>query len=70
MTVLGTSTPSLEEQMQELQRRLAKKEAEVAHLATRLENKECEKKNEADSSNTIITSQNIKELIAQGIKEY
>jgi len=56
--------------MQELQRRLAKKEAEIANLAIRLENSEQEKNNEADSSNTVITLQNIKESIAQGIKEY
>ena len=70
MPILVTSTPSLEGQMQELQRRLAEKEVEIANLATRLDNREREKNNEADSSNIIITSQNIKKLIAQGIKEH
>ena len=55
MSALVTSTPSLEEQMQELQRRLAENEAEIANLATRLENREREKNNEADSSNTVVT---------------
>jgi len=56
--------------MQELQRRLAEKEAKIANLATCLKNREDEKNNEANSSNTVITSQNIKELITQGIKEH
>jgi len=56
MLVLVTSTPSLEAQMQELQRKLAEKEAEIASLATRLENREHEKANEVSSSNTVITS--------------
>ena len=56
--------------MQELPRRLAKKDVEIANLTICLENREQEKNNEADSSNTVITSQNIKELIAQGIKEH
>jgi len=43
MPVLVTNTPSLEEQMQELQRKLAEKEAEIANLATRLGNREREK---------------------------
>ena len=55
MSALVTSTPSLEEQMQEPQRRLAENEAEIANLATRLENREREKNNEADSSNTVVT---------------
>ena len=55
MSALVTTTPSLEEQMQELQRRLAENEAEIANLATRLENREREKNNEADSSNTVVT---------------
>jgi len=50
-----TSTPSLEEQMQELQKKLAEKEAEIANLAARLENKECEKTNEVSSSDKVIT---------------
>ena len=56
--------------MQELQQKLVEKEVEIANLATRLENREHEKVNEVSSSNTIITSQDIKELVAQGIKEY
>ena len=56
--------------MQELQRKLAGKEAEIANLATRLENREREKVNEVSNSNTVITLQDIKELVAQGIKEY
>ena len=55
MSALVTSTPSLEEQMQELQRRLAENGAEIANLPTRLENREREKNNEADSSNTVVT---------------
>ena len=55
MSALVTSTPSLEEQMQELQRRLAENEAEIANLASRPENREREKNNEADSSNTVVT---------------
>lgn len=55
MPVLVTSTPSPEEQMQELQRKLAEKEAEVANLAMRLENREHEKTNEVSSNNTVIT---------------
>ena len=70
MPVLVTSTPSLEEQMQELQRKLAEREAEIANLATRLENREHEKSNEVSSNNTVITPQDIKELIAQGIREH
>ena len=52
--------------MQELQRKLVEKEMNIANLTTRLENKECEKANEV--SNTVITLQDIKELIAHGIK--
>ena len=55
MSISVTNTPSLDEQMQEPQRRLAEKEAEIANLATRLENREREKNNEADSGNTVIT---------------
>jgi len=69
MPVLVTSTPSLEEQMQELQRKLAKKEAEIANLAAHFENREREKTNEASGSETVVTSQDIKELIAEGIKK-
>jgi len=68
--VLVTSTPSLKEQMQELQRKLAEKEAKIANLTARLENGEREKINEASGSETAVTPQDIKELIAQGIKEY
>jgi len=70
MSILVTSTPSLEEQTHELQRRLAEKEAEITNLATRLENRDREKNNEADNSNIVITSQNIKELVAHRIKEH
>ena len=70
MPVLVTSTPSLEEQMQELQRKLAEKEAIIANLVTYLKNREHEKTNEVSSSETIVTPQDIKELIAQGIKYY
>jgi len=70
MPVLVASTPSLEEQVQELQRKLAEKEAEIANLATCLENRKREKVNEVSSSNTAITLQDIKELVAQGTKEY
>ena len=55
MSALVTSAPSLEEQMQELQRRLVENEAEIANLASRPENREREKNNEADSSNTVVT---------------
>jgi len=44
MLVLVTCTQSLEEQMQELQRRLVGKEAKIANLATCLENRGREKK--------------------------
>ena len=44
MPVLVTSTPSIEEQMQELQRKLVEKEAEFSNLAARLQNREREKK--------------------------
>jgi len=70
MSVLVTSILSLEEQMQELQKKLAKKEAEIANLTTRLENREHKKNNEVSSSNTVITPQDIKELIAHGIWEH
>jgi len=40
MSVLLTSTPSLEEQMQELQRRITEKEAKIANLAVCLEIRE------------------------------
>jgi len=56
--------------MQELQRKLAEKEAKIANLAARLENWEREKINKASGSETAVTPQDIKELIAQGIKEY
>jgi len=56
--------------MQEWQRKLTEKEANIANLATLLENLECEKINEADSSNTVITPQDIKKLIVQGIREH
>ena len=55
MSALVTSTPSIKEQMQELQRRLEENEAEIAKLETRLENREREKNNDADSSNTVVT---------------
>ena len=55
MSALVTSAPSLEEQMQELQWRLAQNGAEIANLATRLKNREREKSNEADNTNTIVT---------------
>jgi len=55
MPVLVTSTPSLEKQMQDLQRKLVEKEAEIANLITHLENRECEKTNEVSSSNTVVT---------------
>jgi len=42
--------------MQELQSKLAEKEAEIANLATYLENRDHEKAYEVNSSNTIITS--------------
>ena len=70
MPVLVTSTLSLKKQLQERQRKLVEKEAEIANLGTCLENRECEKTNEADNGNTVITPQDIKELIAQGIKEH
>ena len=70
MPVLVTSTLSLEEQMQELQRKLIEKGAEIANVTARLENKEREKTNEASGSETVVTPQHIKELIAQRIKEY
>ena len=50
--------------MQELQRKLAEKEAKIANVATRLESQEREKTNEVSSSKTIITLQDIEELIA------
>jgi len=56
--------------MLELQRKFAEKEAEIANFVTRLENRELEKVNEVSSSNTTITPEDIKELVAQGIKEY
>ena len=43
MPVLVTSTPSLEEQMQELHRKLVEKEVEITNLTTRLGNREHEK---------------------------
>ena len=55
MSALVTSSPSLEEQMQDLQSRLEENEADIANLATSLENREREKNNEADSSNTVVT---------------
>ena len=36
----------------------------------RLENREHEKTNEVSSNNTVITPQDIKELVAQGIREH
>jgi len=54
MPVLVTSTPSPKEQMQELQRKFAQKEAEIANLAARLENRERKKTNEASSSETVV----------------
>ena len=70
MPVLMTNTPSLEERMQELQRKLSKKESEIANLAACLENREREKPNEAGNSDTIITQQDIKKLIVPWIKEH
>ena len=64
MPVFVTSTPSLEEQIQELQRKLAEKEAEIANVAARFENREREKINEASGSETTVTPQDIKELKA------
>ena len=49
---------------------LQKKEAEIANLVTHLENREHEKNNEVSSGETVVTPQDIKELIAQGIKDY
>jgi len=44
MSVLMTSTPSPKEQMQELQRGLVEKAAKITNLATRLKNREHDKK--------------------------
>jgi len=52
MQVLVTSTPSLEEQIQELQSKLVEKEAKITNLATCLENRGRKKTNEVSSSNT------------------
>ena len=49
--------------MQELQKKLAEKEAEIANLAICLENREHEKTNEVSSNNTVITPQDIKEFV-------
>jgi len=50
MPILVTSTPRLEEQMQELQRKLAQKEMEIANFTTYLENRKREKANQVHSS--------------------
>jgi len=53
-----------------MQWKLVEKETKIANLAPCLENRERKKPNEVSSSNTVFTSQDIKELIAKGIKEY
>ena len=69
MLIELTSTPSLKEQMQELQRSVPKKRPKslISLLTLKIEG---EKNNEPDSSNAVITPQNIKEWIAQGIEEH
>ena len=46
------------------------KKVEIVILSTLLENREHGKPNEFSNSNIVITPQDIKELIAQGIKQY
>ena len=73
MPVMVISTSSLEEQLQEMQRKLAEKDAEIAALTTQLATKAnivggSEPKKEGSSSQ--ITQQEIKEIFDENIRKF
>ncbi|KAI5338182.1 hypothetical protein L3X38_017453 [Prunus dulcis] len=80
MPVMVTGTTSADEQLLDMQRKLAESEAEVAALTAQLiakvivdsEKKDEERKEEevGESSTSQITHQDIKTLIAEGIREF
>ncbi|KAL6284489.1 hypothetical protein ACE6H2_015419 [Prunus campanulata] len=84
MSVMVIGTSSLEEQIQEMQKKLAEKDAEIASLTTQLATKvnidggqleekrgsSSEQLKEMKDCSSYITHQEIKTLIAEGIREF
>ena len=77
MPVLVTSTTNLEEQLQELQRKLIEKDVEIAALAARVVSQastsaktQVPTVEEGHTSSSSITQDELKTLIAEGIKEF
>ncbi|XP_075655888.1 uncharacterized protein LOC142626006 [Castanea sativa] len=77
MPVLVTSTTSLEEQLQELQKKLIEKDAEIAALAAQVTSQASTSARthvptaeEGYTSSSSITQDELKTLIAEGIKEF
>ena len=77
MPVLLTSTTNLEEQLQELQRKLIEKDAEIAALAARVVSQastsaktQVPTAEEGHTSSSSITQDELKTPIAEGIKEF
>ena len=77
MPVLVTGTTSLEEQLQELQRKLIEKDAEIAALAARMASQASSSAQthvpateEGHTSSNSITQEELKSLIAEGIREF
>ena len=77
MPVLVTSTTNLEEQLQELQRKLIEKDAEIATLAARVASQASTSARtqvpiaeEGHTSSSSIMQDELKTLITEGIKEF
>ena len=77
MPILVTSTTNLEEQLQELQRKLIEKDVEIAALVARVASQASTSARtqvpiaeEGHTSSSSITQEELKTLIATGIKEF
>ena len=77
MPILVTSTTNLEEQLQELQRKLIEKDAEIATLAARVASQASTSARtqvpiaeEGHTSSSSIMQDELKTLITEGIKEF
>ena len=72
MPILVTSTTNLEEQLQELQRKLIEKDVEIAALVARVASQASTsaRTQEGHKSSSSITQEELKTLIATGIKEF
>lgn len=77
MPVLVTGTTNVEEQLQDLQRRLAAKDAEIAALAAQVASqasfdaqKRAQEQDEAQASGTKTTQDDLRTLIAEGIRDF